>query len=94
MTTATTKPTPFAPCDHVDLHLLAVQPDIPILDALEHASVYLSVAEALAAQAPNATCAEHGVSMRWASKHMLGTARSIVQASIDGLHAAHAGGDA
>jgi hypothetical protein len=94
MTSATTKSIPFAPCDHVDHHLFAVQPDIPLIDALEHASVYLSVAEALAAQAPNATIAEHMVSIRWASKHMLNTARSLVQASIDGLHAAKTGGEA
>ncbi|QJI39784.1 DUF3077 domain-containing protein [Pseudomonas sp. ADAK2] len=94
MTNATTKTTPFSPCDHVDHHLFAVQPDIPLLDALEHASVFLSCAEALAQQAPNATVAEHTVTLRWASKHMLGTARSLVQASIDGMHAAQAGGEA
>ena len=94
MTNATTKHTPFAPCDHVDLHLFAVQPDIPLLDALEHASVYLSCAEALAHQAPNATLPEHVVTLRWASKHMIDTARSLVQASIDGMHAAQAEGDA
>ncbi|RON51398.1 hypothetical protein BK666_03915 [Pseudomonas frederiksbergensis] len=94
MTQATTKTTPFSPCDHVDHHLFAVQPDIPLLDALEHASVYLSCAEALAHQAPTATRPEHGASMRWASQQMLGTARSIVQASIGGLHAAEAGGEA
>lgn len=90
MTDPTTKSTPFAPCDHVDHHLFAVQPGIPLLDALEHASVYLSCAEALAHQAPTATRA----SLRWASQQMLGTARSLVQASIDGLHSAQAGGDA
>ncbi|MEB0223706.1 DUF3077 domain-containing protein [Pseudomonas sp. 10S4] len=94
MTNATTKSTPFAPCDHVDHHLFAVQPDIPLLDVLEHACVYLSCAEALAHQAPTATRPEHIASLRWASKHMLDTARSLVQASIDGLHAAQAGGEA
>ncbi|RON52063.1 DUF3077 domain-containing protein [Pseudomonas frederiksbergensis] len=94
MPNATTKSTPFAPCDHIDHHLFAVQPDIPLLDALEHASVYLSCAEALAHQAPTATRPEHGASLRWASQQMLGTARSLVQASIDGMHAARAGGDA
>ncbi|MFD2883575.1 DUF3077 domain-containing protein [Pseudomonas lini] len=53
MTDPTTKSTPFARCDHVDHHLFAVQPGIPLLDALEHASVYLSCAEALAHQAPH-----------------------------------------
>ncbi|MBK5355877.1 DUF3077 domain-containing protein [Pseudomonas sp. TH41] len=90
----TTKSTPFARCDHVDHDLFAVQPGIPLLDALEHASVYLSCAEDLAHQAPHATRPEHTASMRWASRQMLGTARSLVQASIDGLHAAQAEGDA
>ncbi|MFP3680682.1 DUF3077 domain-containing protein [Pseudomonas sp. SIMBA_041] len=94
MTNPTTKFTPFAPCDHVDHHLFAVQPGIPLLDALEHASVYLSCAEALAHQAPTATRPEHGASLRWASQQMLGTARSLVQASIDGMHAAKSEGDA
>ncbi|MDT9673321.1 DUF3077 domain-containing protein [Pseudomonas sp. JV414] len=94
MTDSTTKSTPFARCDHVDHHLFAVQPDIPILDALEHASVYLSCAEALAHQVPSATHPEHCASLRWASQQMLGIARSLVQASIDGLHAAQAGGEA
>ncbi|WP_145250015.1 DUF3077 domain-containing protein [Pseudomonas sp. SJZ131] len=94
MTNATTKLTPFAACDHVDHHLFAVQPDIPILDALEHASVHLSCAEALFHQATNAARAEHSATIRWASKHMLNTARSLVQASIDGLHTAKAGGEA
>ncbi|RON51920.1 DUF3077 domain-containing protein [Pseudomonas frederiksbergensis] len=94
MTNATTKSTPFSPCDHVDHHLFAVQPDIPLVDALEHATVYLSCAEALAHQAPNATRPEHIATLRWASKHMLDTARSLVQASVDGLHAAQAGGEA
>ncbi|WP_123508696.1 DUF3077 domain-containing protein [Pseudomonas frederiksbergensis] len=94
MPNTTTKSTPFAPCDHIDHHLFAVQPDIPLLDALEHASVYLSCAEALAHQAPTATRPEHGASLRWASQQMLGTARSLVQASIDGMHTARAGGDA
>lgn len=94
MTDPTTKSPPFAPCDHVDHHLFAVQPGIPLLDALEHASVYLSCAEALAHQAPTATRPEHSASLRWASQQMLGTARSLVQASIDGLHSAQAGGDA
>ncbi|MBK5396456.1 DUF3077 domain-containing protein [Pseudomonas sp. TH39(2020)] len=84
----------FARCDHVDHHLFAVQPDIPLLDALEHAALYLSCAETLAHQAPTATRPEHKVSLRWASQQMLGTARSLVQASIDGMHAAQAGGDA
>jgi hypothetical protein len=94
MTNPTTNSTPFAPCDHVDHHLFAVQPGIPLLDALEHASVYLSCAEALAHQAPTATRPEHGASLRWASQQMLGTARSLVQASIDGMHAAKSEGDA
>jgi hypothetical protein len=94
MTNPTTKSTPFALCDHVDHHLFAVQPDIPLLDALEHAAVYLSCAEALAHQAPTASRPEHKASLRWASQQMLGTARSLVQASIDGLHAVQTGGDA
>jgi hypothetical protein len=94
MTEPTTKSTLFARCDHVDHHLFAVQPDIPLLDALEHAAVYLSCAEDLALQAPNATRPEYTASLRWASSQMLGTARSLVQASIDGLHAAQAQGDA
>ncbi|VVN68156.1 DUF3077 domain-containing protein [Pseudomonas fluorescens] len=94
MAEPTTKSTPFAPCDHVDHHLFAVQPGIPLLDALEHASVYLSCAEALAHQAPHASHPEHIASLRWASKQMLGTARSLLQASIDGMHAAQAGGEA
>ena len=94
MTEPTTKSTLFARCDHVDHHLFAVQPDIPLLDALEHAAVYLSCAEDLALQAPNATRPEYTASLRWASRQMLGTARSLVQASIDGLHAAQAQDDA
>lgn len=94
MTDPTTKSIPFARCDHVDHYLFAVQPDIPLLDALEHASIYLSCAEALAHQAPTATTPEHIVSLRWASQQMLGTARSLLQASIDGLHAAQPGDDA
>jgi len=94
MTDPTTKSTLFALCDHVDHHLFAVQPGIPLLDAIEHASVYLSCAEALAHQAPTATRPEHTASLRWASQQMLVTARSLVQAAIDGLHAAKAGGDA
>ncbi|WP_256207680.1 DUF3077 domain-containing protein [Pseudomonas nunensis] len=34
MTNPTTTSTPFAPCDHVDHHLFAVQPGIPLIDAL------------------------------------------------------------
>ncbi|MEB0223237.1 DUF3077 domain-containing protein [Pseudomonas sp. 10S4] len=94
MTNATTNSTPFAPCDHVDHHLFAVQPDIPLIDALEHATVYLNCAEALAHQAPTATRPEHSASLRWASQQMLVTARSLVQASVDGLHAAQAGDEA
>ncbi|WP_448144698.1 DUF3077 domain-containing protein [Pseudomonas silesiensis] len=67
MTEPTTKSTLFARCDHVDHHLFAVQPDIPLLDALEHAAVYLSCAEDLALQAPNATRPEYTASLRWAS---------------------------
>gem|GEM_PF-152429 len=71
MTNPTTKSTPFARCDHVDHHLFAVQPDIPLLDALEHAAVYLSCAEALAHQAPTASRPEHKASLRWASSKCL-----------------------
>ncbi|UST61424.1 DUF3077 domain-containing protein [Pseudomonas moraviensis] len=94
MTQATTIPTPFAPCDHIAHHLFTVQPDIPLLDALEHASVYLNCAEALAHQAPTATRPEHSGSLRWASQQMLATARALVLASVAGLHAAKAGGEA
>lgn len=94
MTDPTTTATPFIRCDHVDHHLFAVQPGIPLLDALEHASVYLSCAEALAHQAPTATRPEHSGSLHWASQQMLGTARALLQASIKGLHAAQAGGEA
>ncbi|MFJ2485315.1 DUF3077 domain-containing protein [Pseudomonas sp. NPDC087639] len=94
MTYPTTTSTPFAHCDHVDHHLFAVQPGIPLLDALEHAAVYLSCAEALAHQAPTATRPEHSGSLNWACQQMLGSARALVQASIDGLHAARAGGEA
>ena len=90
----TTKSTPFARCDHVDHFLFAVQPGIPLLDALEHASVYLSCVKALDHQAPTATSLEDKASLRWTSQQMLGIARSLVQASIDGLHAAQAAGDA
>jgi hypothetical protein len=89
MTEPTTKSTPFAHCDHVDHHLFAVQPDIPILDALESAAVYLSCAEALAHQAPFATQPGHTAELRWASRQMMGTAKSLIQASIDGWHEAH-----
>ncbi|MHC8361395.1 DUF3077 domain-containing protein [Pseudomonas sp. LS2P72] len=44
-------PPPFTRCDH---HLFAVQPDIPLLDALEYAAVYLSCAEALKPPPPPA----------------------------------------
>ncbi|MDR9751358.1 DUF3077 domain-containing protein [Pseudomonas sp. SZMC_28357] len=94
MTDFTTKSTPFAPCDHTDHHLFSVQPDIPLLDALEHASAYLSCAEALAHQAPVATRPEHVASLQWASQQMLGSARSLLQASIEGMRAADAGGKA
>ena len=94
MTDPTTISIPFTPCDHVAHHLFAVQPGIPLLDALEHATVYLSCAEALAHQAPTATRPEHSGSLRWASQQMLATARALVQASVDGLHAARAGGEA
>jgi hypothetical protein len=85
---------PFAPCDHVAHHLFTVQPDIPLLDALEHATVYLNCAEALAHQAPTATRPEHSGSLHWASQQMLATARALVLASVAGLHAAQAGGEA
>jgi hypothetical protein len=94
MTDPTTRSTPFIRCDHIDLHLFAVQSGIPLLDTLEHVAVYLSCAEALAHQAPTATRPEHCGSLYWASQQMLGTARALVQASIDGLHAVHARGEA
>ncbi|MBX9408392.1 DUF3077 domain-containing protein [Pseudomonas baetica] len=94
MTDPTTKSTPFSRCDHVDHHLFAVQSDIPLLDALEHATVYLNCAEALAHQAPTATRPEHSASLHWASKQMLESARALVQASVDGLQAARAEGQA
>lgn len=94
MTDPTTITTPFSRCDHVAHHLFAVQPGIPLLDALEHATVYLSCAEALAHQAPTATRPEHSGSLHWASRQMIVTAHALVQASVDGLHAAQAGGDA
>jgi hypothetical protein len=81
------------PCDQVAHHPFPVRPDISLLDALEHAAVYLNCAEALAHQAPGIARPDHSSSLRWASQQMLANARALVLASIAGQHAAQARGD-
>ncbi|MFH0021557.1 DUF3077 domain-containing protein [Pseudomonas fluorescens] len=90
MTDPTTRSTHFAHCNHVAHHLFAVQPDIPLLDALEHAAVYLNCAEVLAHQAPNVARPDHSSSLRWASQQMLANARALIVAAINGQQAAQA----
>jgi len=87
MTESTTKSTPR---DHVTHHPFTVRPDLPLLDALEHAAVYLNCAEVLAHQAPNVARPDHSSSMRWASQQMLANARALIVASINGQQAAQA----
>ena len=77
-------------CDHAIYHPFTVRPDIPLLDALEHAAVYLNCAEALAHQAPNIARADHSSSLRWASQQMLANARALIVSSINGQQAAQA----
>ena len=74
--------------DNVSHHPFTVQPDIPLLDALEHAAVYLNCAEVLALQAPNIARPDHSSSLRWASQQMLANARALIVASINGQQAA------
>lgn len=76
--------------DNVSHHPFTVRPDIPLLDALEHAAVYLNCAEILAHQAPNIARPEHSSSLRWASQQMLANARALIVASIVGQQAAQA----
>jgi len=78
------------PRDKVSDHPFTVQPDIPLLDALEHAAVYLNCAEVLAHQAPNVARPDHSSSLRWASQQMLANARALIVASINGQQAAQA----
>jgi hypothetical protein len=82
------------PFDQTTHHPFTVRPDIPLLDALEHAATYLNCAEILAHQAPSAIRPEHSSSLRWASQQMLANARALIHASIAGQHAANARGDA
>ncbi|TDK51116.1 DUF3077 domain-containing protein [Pseudomonas moraviensis] len=89
MTNPTKKPTP---CDQTTHHPFTVRPDIPLLDALEHAAVYLNCAESLAHQAPSAIRPEHSSSLRWACQQMLANARALIHAAIAGQHAANARG--
>ena len=91
MTDPTTKSNP---CDQTTHHPFTVRPDIPLLDALEHAAVYLNCAESLAHQAPTAIRPEYSSSLRWASQQMLANARAMIHAAIAGQHAANARGDA
>jgi hypothetical protein len=90
MTDPTTK---SKPCDQVAHHPFNVRPDISLLDALEHAAVYLNCAETLAHQAPSVARPEHSSSMRWASQQMLANARALMLAAIARVHAAQARGD-
>lgn len=90
MTESTTKSTPR---DQVTHHPFTVRPDIPLLDALEHAAVYLNCAEVLAHQAPNVARPDHSSSLRWASQQMLANARALVLASIASQHTAQTRGD-
>ncbi|SDT02177.1 Protein of unknown function [Pseudomonas sp. Z003-0.4C(8344-21)] len=85
MTESTTKSTPR---DQVTHHPFTVHPDIPLLDALEHAAVYLNCAEVLAHQAPTVARPDHSSSLRWASQQMLANARALIVASINGQQAA------
>ncbi|WP_454562090.1 DUF3077 domain-containing protein [Pseudomonas sp. AIG] len=81
------------PRDQVAHHPFNVRPDISLLDALEHAAVYLNCAETLAHQAPSVARPEHSSSMRWASQQMLANARALMLAAIARVHAAQARGD-
>lgn len=76
--------------DNVSHHPFTVRPGIPLLDALEHAAVYLNCAEVLAHQAPNVARPDHSSSLRWASQQMLANARALIVASINGQQAAQA----
>ena len=76
--------------DNVSHHPFTVHPDIPLLDALEHAAGYLNCAEVLAHQAPNVARPDHSSSLRWASQQMLANARALIVASINGQQAAQA----
>jgi hypothetical protein len=87
MTESTTK---SIPRDQVTHHPFIVRPDLPLLDALEHAAVYLNCAEVLAHQAPNVARPDHSSSLRWASQQMLANARALIVASINGQQAAQA----
>ncbi|MED7666502.1 DUF3077 domain-containing protein [Pseudomonas moraviensis subsp. stanleyae] len=91
MTDPTTK---SKPRDQTTHHPFTVRPDIPLLDALEHAAVYINCTESLAHQAPTTIRPEHSSSLRWASQQMLANARALIHASIAGQHAANARGDA
>lgn len=91
MTESTTK---SIPRDQVTHHPFTVSPDIPLLDALEHAAVYLNCAEVLAHQAPNVARPDHSSSLRWASQQMLANARALIVATINGQQAAQVRGDA
>ena len=75
-------------CDHTTQHPFTVRPNIPLLDALEHAAVYLNCAEVLAHQAPTVARPDHSSSLRWASQQMLANARALIVASINGQQAA------
>ncbi|QRK82003.1 DUF3077 domain-containing protein [Pseudomonas granadensis] len=87
MTESTTKSNPR---DQVTHHPFTVRHDIPLLDALEHAAVYLNCAEVLAHQAPTVARPDHSSSLRWASQQMLANARALIVASITGQQAAQA----
>ena len=91
MKQANTSSTPRDPIAH---HPFTVRPDIPLLDALEHAAVYLNCAEILAHQAPNIARPDHSSSLRWASQQMLANARALIHAAIAGQHVVNARGDA
>ena len=90
MTDPTTKSTPR---DHIAHHPFRVRPDLSLLDALEHAAVYLNCAEALAHQAPSVARPDHSSLLRWASQQMLANARALIVASIAGQQAAQARGN-
>jgi hypothetical protein len=85
--------TTSTPRDQVAHHPFRVRPDLSLLDALEHAAVYLNCAEALAHQAPSVARPDHSSSMRWASQQMLANARALVLASIASQHTAQTRGD-
>ncbi|MCK6186376.1 DUF3077 domain-containing protein [Pseudomonas sp. EYE_354] len=86
MSKQTTRPTTFGRCDRSEENLFAVQPDIPIEHALEHASYVLGTARVLTLAAQD-LCTEHLSYLNWASLQLAETGLALVEASIEGLQA-------